>query len=122
MEQAFNSDPGLLGQSSDHYREAMPFRRPVGCELDDAVCGHLGWLGPDPASALASWSLSFSFLGSHLAYAQPNYMRQSMLLTPLTVMFGSKQRKLLVSAYLSTFIKWNKLFLNTRVANSLRGN
>ena len=42
--------------------------------------------------------------------------------SPLTVMFRGEQRNLLMSAYLSAFIKWNKLFLNTRVANSLRGN
>ena len=97
------------------------------CELDDATGNHPGWPGfhqkfSDPASILVPLIPNSSFLGSHLACAQPHCTRRGVHLTPLTLMFRSKHRKLLVSAYLSAFIKWNKLFLNTRVANSLRGN
>lgn len=98
----------------------------MSCQLNDTTCGHSDELGFHqrflaPASALGPLTPHSSFLGSHLVCARPRGTRQGVHLTPLTVML-SKQRKLLVSAYLSAFIKWNKLFLNTRVANSLRGN
>lgn len=75
----------------------------------------------DPVCALEPCLESF-FPGSHRTRAQPYSTRQDVELISHRAVFRHKQRKLLVSAYLSTFIKWNKLFLNTRVANSLRGN
>lgn len=85
------------------------------------VCGHqAGWVSS--RSSWAPFTQSVSFLTSHLACAQPLRTRQGMQLTPLPGTRRSEPGKLLVSAYSSAFIKWNELFLNRRVANSLRGN
>lgn len=46
--------------------------------------------------------------------------RRAPSLAPLPGVCRSEPRKLLGAAYLSAFIKWNKLFLNTGVAHSLR--
>lgn len=96
------------------------------CQPEDATCGHPGrlgfqqkLLGPALPCALQA---QLPLPGSHQACAQPKHPRQGGQLTALTVTLSSKPRKLLASAYLSACIKWNKLFLNTRVANSLRGN
>lgn len=85
------------------------------------VCGHQA----GSASSRSSWApftRGISFLTSRLACAQPLRTRQGMQFTPLPGTCRSEPGKLLVSAYSSAFIKWNELFLNTRVANSLRGN
>lgn len=123
-----NSNPDLSPARLELWSlwKGKHFRRPVCCQPDDPTCSHPGWLGfqqkllgPALPCALQSKLL---LPGSHQTGAQPKRLRQSRQLTPLTVTLRSKPRKLPTSAYLSAFIKWNKLFLNTRVANSLRGN
>lgn len=117
----------LPGQSSDHYGRGGTSGDPCGVsQTMQRVAPQAGWVSSREALGSCS-ALHLEIQASpswcHLACCtQPNSTMQSVQLTSLTVMFRSKSRKLLVSAYLSAFIKWNKLFLNTRVANSLRGN
>lgn len=117
----------LPGRSSDHSGRGGTSGDPGGVsQTMPRVATQAGWVSSREAvGSCSALHLDIQASPSWKPLAcctQPNSMMQSVHLTSLTVMFRNKSRQLLVSAYLSAFIKWNKLFLNTRVANSLRGN